>query len=99
MASPSSSLPPVSPWSDNPLHWLAAIVESSDDAIIGKTLDSVIRSWNSGATRVFGYTADEAIGKSVLMLIPQELRDEETHIVSRLARGERIDHFETVRVR
>jgi PAS domain S-box-containing protein len=79
--------------------WLAAIVNSSDDAIIGKTLDGTIRSWNSGATRIFGYEAAEAIGRSVLMLIPPELRYEEPEIVGRLSRGERIDHFETVRVR
>jgi len=79
--------------------WLAAIVESSDDAIVGKTLDSIIRSWNAGAERTFGYTASEIIGKSVLTLIPPELHHEEDLIVSRLARGERIDHFETTRVR
>lgn len=87
------------PWTANPANWLAAIVESSDDAIIGKTLDSVIRSWNSGATHMFGYTPDEAIGCSVLMLIPPELRHEEKEIVARLSRGERVDHYETVRVR
>jgi PAS domain S-box-containing protein len=86
-------------WANDPSRWLAAIVESSDDAIIGKTLDSVMRSWNKGATRVFGYTADEAVGQSVLMLIPPDRRGEETEIVARLSRGERIDHFETVRVR
>src|SRR5436305_102953 len=94
-----SSMPPSAPWSGNPAEWLAAIVDSSDDAIIGKTLDSVIRSWNGGATRMFGYSAEEAVGRSVLMLIPRELRSEEHAIVARLSRGERVDHYETVRLR
>jgi PAS domain S-box-containing protein len=80
-------------------EWLAAIVESSDDAIVGKTLDSIIRSWNSGATRIFGYEASEIIGQSVLTLMPTRLQYEEPQIVGRLARGERIDHFETIRRR
>jgi len=83
----------------NPEAWLAAIVDSSDDAIIGKTLDTIIRSWNTGATRIFGWTADEIIGKSVYTLIPPDRHDEEPVIVGRLTRGERIDHFETVRMR
>ena len=83
----------------NPVAWLAAIVESSDDAIVGKTLDSVIRSWNDGARRVFGYEAAEIVGKTVYTLIPPELRHEEADIIARLLRGERIDHYETVRVR
>jgi PAS domain S-box-containing protein len=78
---------------------LAAIVDSSDDAIIGKTLDGVITSWNEGAHRIFGYTAAEVVGKPVSVLIPPERQDEEPNILKRLARGERIDHFETVRVR
>lgn len=79
--------------------WLAAIVESSDDAIVGKSLDSVIRSWNTGAERIFGYTAQEAIGQSIRMLIPRELQDEEDMILARLRRGEKVDHFVTVRQR
>src|SRR5579862_1989855 len=86
-------------WFDSPSEWLAAIVESSDDAIVGKTLDSVIRSWNAGAQQMFGYAPDEVIGKSVLILIPDELHGEEHEIVSRLSRGERVLHFETVRLR
>jgi PAS domain S-box-containing protein len=78
---------------------LAAIVDSSDDVIIGKTLDGVITSWNTSAERLFGYTADEAIGQSIMLLIPADRRDEEVGIIERLKRGERVDHFETVRQR
>src|SRR5262249_27889753 len=83
----------------NPEAWLAAIVASSDDAIVGKTLDSIIRSWNAGAIRMFQYEPSEIIGQSVLRLIPPELQHEEQAIVDRLARGQRIDHYETVRLR
>ena len=76
---------------------LAAIVESSDDAIVGKDLTGTITSWNHGAERVFGYTSEEAIGRSVSMLIPADRLDEEVSILDRLSRGERIDHFETQR--
>ena len=77
---------------------LAAIVESSDDAIISKTLDGRIRSWNGGAMRIFGYTADEVIGQPVTIIIPPELRDEEKLFIEKLRRGERIDHFDTTRI-
>ena len=78
---------------------LAAIVESSDDAILSKNLDGIIMSWNGGCQRLFGYTADETIGRSVTMLIPEDRPDEEPMILSRLRRGEKIDHYETVRRR
>ena len=77
----------------------AAIVESSDDAIISKDLDGIIGSWNGGAERLFGYTAEEAIGKHITLIIPQDRWAEETSILSRLRRGERVEHFETERIR
>jgi PAS domain S-box-containing protein len=80
-------------------YWLSAVIESANDAIITKTLDSIITSWNKGAERIFGYTAQEIIGKSVTLLIPEDHPDEESAIIARLRRGERLDHYETVRVR
>jgi PAS domain S-box-containing protein len=76
-----------------------AIVESSDDAIIAKDLNGTIINWNPGAERLFGYTADEAIGKPVAMLIPMDRQDEEPGILNRIHRGERIEHYETIRRR
>ncbi|MGE0447533.1 MAG: PAS domain S-box protein, partial [Vicinamibacterales bacterium] len=78
---------------------LAAIVESSDDAIISKDLRGIITTWNRGAERLFGYLAEEAIGQSVLMLIPPHLQGEEPRILARISRGDRIEHYETVRQR
>jgi PAS domain S-box-containing protein len=78
---------------------LAAIVEGSDDAILSKNLEGVITSWNRGAERIFGYTADEVVGRSIMIIIPPDRQTEETEILRRLRRGERIDHFETVRRR
>lgn len=77
---------------------LAAIVESSEDAIVSKTLDGIILSWNKGAERVFGYTAQEAVGQSITLIIPPERFDEERGILEKLRHGERIESFETVRV-
>jgi PAS domain S-box-containing protein len=76
---------------------LAAIIESSDDAIIGKTLDGIITSWNRGAERIFGYTQEEMIGESIFRLIPEDRQEEEPLLVARLKKGERVDHFETKR--
>jgi len=89
----------ISKQSDSLSARLAAVVENSDDAIITKTLDGVITSWNPGAQRIFGYTAEEMIGKPVTTLIPDNHLDEEPAILERLRRGERIEHYETVRRR
>ena len=89
---------PIRKRSDLTRAHLAAIVESSDDAIVSKTLQSVILSWNKGAERLFGYSAHEAIGQPITMLLPPERRDEEAQFLERIIRGERIEHFETVRV-
>lgn len=77
---------------------LAAIVAASDDAIVSKTLDGIIQSWNAGAQRLFGYTASEAVGQPITLIIPAELREEEGAILAKLRHGERVDHFETTRV-
>jgi PAS domain S-box-containing protein len=77
----------------------AAIIESSDDGIMSKTLQGIITSWNRGAERLFGYSAAESIGRPMLMLFPEGWLDEETDILTKIARGETVDHFETVRVR
>jgi PAS domain S-box-containing protein len=79
--------------------YLASIIESSDDAIVAKTLQGVITSWNKAAERMFGYSAVEAIGKQVYLIIPPERHSEESEILARLQRGERIDHYETIRRR
>lgn len=84
---------------DEVMRRLASIVESSDDAIISKNLDGVIQTWNRGAKRVFGYTAEEVVGKPVTILMPPERYDDEPEILARLRRGERIDHYQTVRRR
>jgi PAS domain S-box-containing protein len=80
-------------------RWLASIVEHSDDAIVSKNLDGIITSWNKGAERTFGYLAEEVIGKPITILIPPERHHEEGIILERIRRGDRVDHFETVRRR
>src|ERR1700726_125874 len=77
---------------------LAALVASSDDAIIGKDLNLIVVSWDFGEEPIFGYTAEEMIGTSIMRLIPSDRLDEETEILSRIRRGQRLDHFETVRL-
>jgi PAS domain S-box-containing protein len=78
---------------------LAAIVESSDDAIIGKTLDGIVTSWNAGAERIFGYTSEEIIGQPIACLLPPDRRDDLPTILDTVRRGGRVDHFETERIR
>ncbi|HTG27104.1 MAG TPA: MHYT domain-containing protein [Methylomirabilota bacterium] len=86
-------------WAEQATRLLAAIVESSHDAIVSKSLNGVITSWNRGAERLFGYAAEEAVGQNITLIIPPERRDEERTIVEQLTRGERVDDFETVRMR
>jgi len=88
-----------SPWYEDAHRYLAAIVESSDDAIFGKTMDGIITSWNRGAERIYGFTAEEAIGQPVSILVPPEMEDAVPALLERLRRGERIEHYETVRRR
>jgi PAS domain S-box-containing protein len=83
--------------SEQRLRWLASLVESSDDAIVSKNLNGIITSWNSGAERIFGYSASEAVGEPITLVIPADRQSEEREILTRIRRGERIDHFETVR--
>jgi PAS domain S-box-containing protein len=83
----------------NAAAFLAAIVESSDDAIVSKSLSGVITTWNKGAERLFGYTADEAIGHPITIVIPPDRLDEEPAILARIQAGERVNHFETIRRR
>src|SRR5579862_1051710 len=78
---------------------LAAIVDSSDDAIVSKNLNGIITSWNRSAERMFGYTGKEAVGQHITLIVPFDRRDEEMTILERLRRGESVEHFETVRVR
>ena len=91
-------LPALRLKADKAIGLLAAIVESSDDAIVSKTLDGVITSWNSGAERLFGYAASEAVGQHISLIIPDDRRGEEAVIIDRIKKGERIEHFDTVRV-
>ncbi len=84
--------------SEEALSRIAAVVEFSDDAIVSKSLDGIIMSWNAGAQRLFGYAAEEIVGKSILTLIPSELQKEEPGIIERLKKGEPIEHYETIRL-
>ena len=83
--------------SEQALRFLGSIVESSDDAIVSKDLDGIITTWNKGAERIFGYSASEAIGQPITLVIPEDRRSEEREILTRIRRGERIENFETVR--
>jgi len=92
-------LPALRLQADRAIGLLAAIVDSSEDAIVSKTLEGVITSWNASAERLFGYTASEAVGQHISLIIPLNRRDEETVIIKRIKQGDRIEHFDTVRVR
>src|SRR5262245_61373026 len=83
----------------DPVAWLAAIVEHSDDAIVSKNLDGIVTSWNLGAERIFGYQAHEMVGQSILKLIPPDRQSEEDYILAIVRRGERLQHYDTVRRR
>lgn len=83
----------------DPRDWLTAIIEGSEDAIVSKNLNGIIQSWNAGATRLFGYTGEEVIGKSITILIPPDRLDEEPMILARIQSGQRVEHFETRRRR
>src|SRR4051812_30704555 len=83
----------------NPVAWLAAIVEHSDDAIVSKDLNGIITSWNAGAEQIFGYKAAEIVGQSILTLIPPDRHGEEEFIIDKMRNGERVKHFDTVRRR
>jgi PAS domain S-box-containing protein len=96
LSSDPSPKPAVSPPAAELL--LSAIVDSSDDAILSKNLDGIITSWNKSAERIFGYTEKEIIGRPVMVLIPPDRAEEEASILSRVKRGERVDHFETIRM-
>ncbi len=85
--------------SDITARHLAKVIESSDDAIVSKDLNSIIKSWNPAAERIFGYTAEEAIGRSIRILIPDELQDEEDEVLRKIRAGEKVDHYETIRQR
>jgi hypothetical protein len=91
----------INPLSDDKMasYWLSALIESADDAIVSKTLDGIITSWNKGAQHIFGYTAEEVLGKPILILIPTEYQAEEADILKRIRAGERVEHYETVRQR
>ena len=90
---------PLTLQAEDAIGQLASIVESSDDAIVSKDLNGVIMSWNKGAEKLFGYAAEEVIGKSIMILIPPDRADEETRVLESVRRGEKVDHYETVRRR
>ena len=83
---------------DNALR-LAAMVQSADDAIIGKTIRGIVLTWNPGAKRLYGYTSEDMVGRDMTILLPPDRPDEEAFILSRIERGERVEHFDTVRLR
>jgi PAS domain S-box-containing protein len=94
-----NELPALRLKADKAIGLLAAIVDSSEDAIVSKTLDGIITSWNAAAERLFGYSASEAVGQHISLIIPVNRRGEETVIIERIKKGQRIEHFDTVRIR
>jgi PAS domain S-box-containing protein len=94
-----NELPALRLKADKAIGLLAAIVDSSEDAIVSKTLDGIITSWNAAAERLFGYSASEAVGQHISLIIPVNRRDEETVIIEHIKKGQRIEHFDTVRIR
>ncbi len=91
-------MPTAVPWAPDTPSALAAIVEASDDAIVGKTLDGIVTSWNPAAERLYGWTAAEMVGQKIARIVPPDRNTELPSIYARLRRGERVDHFETTRV-
>jgi PAS domain S-box-containing protein len=87
------------PFEELATGWLDAIIESADDAIVSKTLDGIITSWNAAAERIFGFTEEEAVGQPILIIIPEDHHDEEKEILRRIRAGDRVEHFETIRQR
>src|SRR5258708_10896728 len=83
----------------DPQAHLAALIQSSDDAIVSKNLDGIIMSWNPAAERMFGFTESEAVGKSIYLIIPEDRKQEEEVVLSRVRSGEGVDHYETIRRR
>ncbi len=98
-ATSPGSLAQSRPLFENAQAHLAAIVRASSDAIVSKTLDSIVTSWNAAAERIFGYSEAEMLGQSIRRIIPDHLQAEEDMILAKIAAGERIEHYETVRVR
>ena len=98
-ADPNRDADPLRREAERRTGLLAAIVDSSDDAIVSKNLDGIVTSWNRGAERLFGYRADEAVGNSIRLVIPPDRQNEENMILARIRAGQRVDHFETVRQR
>jgi PAS domain S-box-containing protein len=93
----TKSMTPEIPHEIQAAALLAAIVDSADDVIISKTLEGIVTYWNKAAERIFGYTAEEAVGRNIKLIIPTDLHPEEDEILARLRRGEKIDHFQTIR--
>src|SRR4029079_8407201 len=84
--------------SEETLAHMAAVVDSADDAIVSKTLDGIVKSWNGGARRIFGYESEEMVGRPITVIIPPELHQEEAQLLAKIRKGERVEHYVTTRV-